>query len=109
MYADTITKSMKAAIDETSRRRAIQEEYNKKNNIIPRSVEKDISDNIEIVNRSPEILSEINGRSSVISAKERKILIEKLTREMNQASRTLDFEYAAVLRDKIFKLKEEEK
>ncbi len=106
MYADKITKSMKKAIDETARRRAIQDEYNKANGIVPQSVKREISDNIDIVDRSEETLSELNKEKAVMSNKERKLLIEKLTREMQKASRELDFEYAAILRDKIFKLKE---
>jgi excinuclease ABC subunit B len=106
MYADKITKSMKKAIDETARRRAIQDEYNKVNGIVPQSVKREISDNIDIVDRSEETLSELNKEKAVMSKKERKLLIEKLTREMQAASRELDFEYAAILRDRIFKLKE---
>ena len=106
MYADNITKSMKKAIDETARRRAIQESYNKENGIIPKTVQREISDNIDVVDRSDETLNELKGESSIMTQKERKLLIEKLTREMQQASRELDFEYAAILRDKIFALKE---
>lgn len=106
MYADNVTKSMKKAIDETARRRAIQDDYNKKNGITPRSVQREISDNIDIVDRSSETLDELNTEKTIMSQKEKKILIDKLTREMQAASRELDFEYAAILRDKIFKLKE---
>lgn len=106
MYADNVTKSMEKAISETSRRRFIQDEYNKKNGIVPHTVKKEISDNLDVADRSPEVLNELNGEKSIMSQKEKKLLIEKLTREMQAASRDLDFEYAAILRDKIFKLKE---
>ncbi|MBE6649905.1 MAG: excinuclease ABC subunit UvrB [Ruminococcaceae bacterium] len=106
MYADNVTKSMKKAIDETARRRALQDAYNKEHGIIPHTVKREISDNIEVVDRSADLLDELNNTSTVMSQKERKLLIEKLTREMQAASKELDFEYAAVLRDKIFKLKE---
>ncbi len=106
MYADNMTKSMKKAIEETARRRSIQNAYNEANGITPHTVKKEISDNIDVADRSPDVLSELNKEKAVMSQKERKRLIEKLTREMQAASRELDFEYAAILRDKIFKLKE---
>ncbi len=107
MYADNITNSMKSAIEETARRRAIQDKFNKEHGITPKTVKKEISDNIEIVNRSPELLSELNGKKTLMSVKERKLLIDKLTREMTAAAKQLDFEYAAILRDRIIKLKEQ--
>ena len=106
MYADNMTKSMKSAIEETERRRKIQDDYNKAHGIIPKTVKKEISDNIDVAVRSPEILGELNKTKTLLSAKERKLLIDKLTREMSAAAKDLDFEYAAILRDKIFKLKE---
>ncbi|MBE6701779.1 MAG: excinuclease ABC subunit UvrB [Ruminococcaceae bacterium] len=106
MYADTVTKSMKKAIDETSRRRLIQDNFNKEHGIIPHTIKKEISDNIDVAIRTPEAIGVLNENKSIMSAKERKLLIDKLTREMTAASRALDFEYAAILRDKIFKLKE---
>lgn len=106
MYADNMTKSMKSAIEETERRRKIQDDYNKAHGIIPKTVKKEISDNIDVAVRSPEILGELNKTKTLLSAKERNLLIDKLTREMSAAAKDLDFEYAAILRDKIFKLKE---
>ena len=106
MYADNMTRSMKSAIEETERRRKIQDSYNKEHGITPQTVKKEISDNIDVAVRSPEVLGELNGKKTLLSAKERKILIDKLTREMSAAAKDLDFEYAAILRDKIFKLKE---
>ena len=106
MYADTMTKSMKSAIEETSRRRSIQDDYNKKNGIVPKSVSKEIGTLIEAAVRDKEVLDEFNNvEKTVMSEKERTRLVDKLTREMKEAARSLDFEYAAYLRDKIASLK----
>lgn len=106
MYADNITRSMKSAIEETERRRSIQDKYNKEHNITPKSVTKEISSVIEIAVRNSEELEKIKGEEkTVMSAKERARLVDKLTREMKEAARQLDFEYAAVLRDKIANIK----
>ncbi len=106
MYADHVTKSMQKAIDETSRRRAIQSEFNQKHNIVPHTVKKEISDNIDVAIRNTVILDKLNKEKSIMTQKERKQLIDKLTSEMRKASQELDFEYAAILRDRIFSLKE---
>ncbi len=106
MYADNMTRSMKSAIEETERRRSIQDKYNKEHNITPKSVTKEISSVIEIAVRNSEELEKIKGEEkTVMSAKERARLVDKLTREMKEAARQLDFEYAAVLRDKIANIK----
>jgi len=106
MYADNMTRSMKSAIEETERRRNIQDKYNKEHNITPKSVTKEISSVIEIAVRNSEELEKIKGEEkTVMSAKERARLVDKLTREMKEAARQLDFEYAAVLRDKIANIK----
>lgn len=99
MYADCVTPSMERAISETFRRRAIQEEYNRANGITPKTIKKDVRDIIEIT--SKENLDKNNKR---MTAKERKVLIEKLTREMKEAAKLLEFEHAAFLRDKIKEL-----
>lgn len=101
MYADKITKSMKNAIDETKRRREIQESYNKEHNIIPKTIKKDIRDTIEAtsVAENEEVYSVDNN----ISIEEN---IKLLTEEMMEASRNLQFERAAELRDKIKELEE---
>ena len=101
MYADKITKSMKNAIDETNRRREIQESYNKEHNIVPKTIKKDIRDTIEAtsVAESEEVYSVDNN----ISIEEN---IKLLTEEMMEASRNLQFERAAELRDKIKELEE---
>lgn len=103
MYADSVTPSMERAITETERRRKIQEQYNSEHNIIPRTIKKDVRDVIEIT--SKDVLDDKNRR---MTAKERRVLIDKLTREMKEAARMLEFEHAAFLRDKIKELSEEE-
>ena len=104
-YADTITKSMKAAIDEMSRRRQIQLEYNKTNNITPESIKKSIEQIMEYeeANHSCTTLSEeediYETGVSVIQ------LIVKLEKQMLGAAKNLEFEKAAGLRDRIKKLR----
>ena len=106
MYADNMTRSMKSAIEETERRRGIQDKFNRDHNITPKSVTKEISSVIEIAVREGEELEKLKGEEkTVMSAKERARLVDKLTREMKEAARQLDFEYAAVLRDKIANIK----
>ncbi|MBQ2873015.1 MAG: excinuclease ABC subunit UvrB [Bacilli bacterium] len=102
MYADTISDSMKIAIDETVRRRKIQEEYNKEHNIIPKTIIKEIRD---LISNEDEIASQENKNK--MSKKERVSLIEKLTNEMNMAAKNLDFERAMELRDIIFEMESE--
>ena len=101
MYADSVTPSMERAITETERRRKIQEQYNSEHDIIPRTIKKDVRDVIEIT--SKDVLDDKNRR---MTAKERRVLIDKLTREMKEAARMLEFEHAAFLRDKIKELEE---
>ncbi|MBO5374607.1 MAG: excinuclease ABC subunit UvrB [Clostridia bacterium] len=100
MYADTITRSMKNAIDETNRRRAIQMEYNERNGIIPKTIIKEVYDVIDLGKRAEETKS-----TKRMSAKDKEKLIEQLTSEMREASRKLEFEKAAYLRDRIKELK----
>ena len=101
MYADTVTGSMQRAIDETNRRRNIQKKYNEEHNITPESVKKKIRDVIEIGKKvKPE-------RNKKLTALEKSRLIETLTNEMKEAARTLEFEKAAYIRDRIKELKNE--
>ena len=107
MYADRITDSMHRAIDETQRRRAVQEEYNREHNITPQTIKKKIKDLIETT-----LVAEAGGAYGVrskkrlnMSAAEQEELIATLTREMREASHKLDFERAASLRDMIVELK----
>lgn len=100
MYADCVTPSMKKAISETYRRREIQMEYNKKHNIVPKTIKKGVRDILEI---SATHKDESGKR---LSRAEREKLIIELTNEMKAAAKILEFEHAAMLRDKIAKLKE---
>ncbi len=102
MYADTISDSMKIAIDETARRRSIQEEYNKEHSIIPKTIIKEIRDLI-----SNEDEASKKEDKEKLSKKDKLDLIEKLTKEMNTAARELNFERAMELRDIIFELESE--
>ncbi|MDQ0150752.1 excinuclease ABC subunit UvrB [Eubacterium multiforme] len=106
MYADRITGSMDRAIKETERRRVIQEEYNTKHNIIPTTIIKDVREVIEATKVSEEETKyEIDNQPKNMNKKERKDLIKKYTDEMMDASKNLQFERAAELRDMIAKLK----
>ena len=103
MYADTVTKSMHYAIKETERRRKIQQAYNEKHGITPTTVKKDVRALIEITSRDELAKAEKKGKKLAKADKES--LIEKLTKEMKEAAKALDFEHAAYLRDTIAKLK----
>ena len=102
MYADTISDSMRVAIDETARRRKIQEEYNKEHGIVPKTIIKEIRELIS--NEDTEGKKE---RKEKMSKKEKVNLIDKLTKEMETAAKNLDFEKAMELRDIIFELESE--
>ena len=100
MYADTISDSMDKAIKETNRRRKIQEEYNNKHNIIPKTIIKEIR---EVVTNNKEIEKESNK----ISKKDKQKLMIDIEREMKEAAKNLDFERAMELRDILFEYKSE--
>ena len=104
MYADKITRSMAATIEETARRRQIQSQYNEEHGIIPRTIKKDIRDNIETLKLAEE--EEIYGISETDNEDEIKENIEKLQAEMMEAATNLQFERAAQLRDKIKELEQ---
>ena len=110
MYADTVTRSMKAAMDETNRRREIQDRYNKENGIIPKTIIKGIRDLIDLGTK-PENEGKVKAKTGrktdrkPMSEKEKTALIERLTAEMKTAAKNLEFEQAAFLRDKIRELK----
>jgi len=102
MYADTVTGSMERAITETERRRGIQMRFNEEHGIIPKTIIKDVRDVLEI---SSKTKVEEKTRKRKMSEAERNELIEKLTLEMKNAAKMLEFEHAAYLRDKINELK----
>ncbi|MFA5276310.1 MAG: excinuclease ABC subunit UvrB [Candidatus Omnitrophota bacterium] len=104
MYADEITGSMKKAIDEGNRRRKIQFEFNKKNKITPRSIQKEIKYGIEDLARAEEFVQELTGEAK--DEYELKRYISELEYEMELSARNLQFEQAAQLRDKIKELKQ---
>jgi len=106
-YADRITDSMQKCIDETARRRNIQEEYNRLNNIIPKTIIKEIGEELTIINDvSANVYDEITVEDfRKLTKIEQKKLIEKLEKEMKEAAKNLDFEQAMQLRDIIFELK----
>ena len=97
MYADMVSDAMRTAIDETKRRREIQETYNKENGIVPTTIKKDIK---EVV--SNEVTKKINTK---MSKKEEKIIYERIEEEMKEAARNMDFERAMELRDILFEMK----
>ena len=104
MYADKITKSMQFAIDETNRRRKIQEDYNSKNNIKPTSIVKEVRDITEKIKETNLNKSE-NQKIENISDKNINKLIKDLEKEMKNAAKILEFEKAALLRDQITELR----
>lgn len=102
MYADVITQSMRAAIDETERRRKIQTSYNEANGIVPKTIIKSVRDLIEISSAT----AERKGRTGVKMTKaEKEKEIARLEKQMKEAARMMEFEYAAVLRDQIIELR----
>lgn len=106
MYGDTITKSMEKAINETNRRREIQQAYNKKHNIVPKSIMKQITD-ITTVSMAAEEEIDYELKTNAVSSEQMHEIIVNLEQEMMKAAETLDFEKAASLRDEIRKLKKE--
>lgn len=102
MYADVITQSMHAAIEETQRRRTIQSSYNEANGIVPKTIIKSVRDLIEISSST----AERKGRSGVKMTKaEREKEIIRLEKQMKEAAKMMEFEYAAILRDQIIELR----
>ena len=102
MYADTVTPSMRAAIDETERRRAIQTAYNEAHGIVPKTIKKSIRDLLEITGPAAK-----DERGMRMTERERKAEIDRLEKEMRKAAQMLEYEYAAVLRDQIIRLRGE--
>ena len=104
LYGDSVTPSMQYAIDETARRRAIQQEFNEAHGIVPKTVYKGVRDIIEI-SHDGRSMPEASRKKMNRAAREQEIT--KLEREMKEASKMLEFEYAAVLRDRIKALRAE--
>ena len=107
MYADTVTRSMKAAIDETERRRRKQRAYNEAHGIVPKTIVKDIRDLMQFSESRSEMKK---GKTGVkMTDRERLAEIERLEKQMKEAAKMLEFEIAAELRDRIILLKGEKK
>ena len=102
MYADSVTPSMEKAISETVRRRELQEKYNKEHGITPQTIKKDVREILEITSKE-----KLDGRKKRMPKKERELLILRLTKEMKEAAKMLEFEHAAYLRNKIEELKKD--
>ena len=105
MYADTITDSMKIAIDETNRRRSIQEKYNEENSITPRSIVKEISEVIH--SKETKEMTKKYREKKKHSKSEKEKLLASIEAEMRQAAKQLNFERAAELRDILYELRDE--
>ncbi|MFC6170010.1 excinuclease ABC subunit UvrB [Loigolactobacillus jiayinensis] len=111
MYADHVTDSMQGAIDETARRRSIQEAYNEKHHVTPRTIKKEIRDlispvrSVSVAAKDSEAIAETDFDS--MSKKEQKAMISRLEEQMRTAAKNLEFEQAATLRDTVLELKAE--
>lgn len=105
LYGDTVTPSMRAAIDETNRRRAVQQAFNDEHGIVPKTVFKGVRDIIEISHDSTSKLPAESRKK--LKAKDIDEEIHRLERQMKEASKMLEFEYAAVLRDQIKELRKQ--
>lgn len=106
MYADSISPAMRSCIDETSRRRQIQEEFNEKNGITPQTIKKAVRDVIEITTRAEEQLDELQDKPLVeMTKRELAEYAAKLETEMRKAAKDLEFEKASILRDRLFEVK----
>lgn len=104
MYADTVTRSMQAAISETNRRREKQTAYNNSHGIVPQTIVKSVRALLEISGTADRDTNETGVK---MTASEKRLLIEKLEKQMKEAAKMLEFEYAAELRDRLIKLRNE--
>lgn len=105
MYADTMTDSMREAIDETNRRRAIQMKYNEENGITPQTIQKAVRDLIAVTKEVAESSSRLEKDPESMDKEELSKLIEKVEKQMRKAAADLNFESAAELRDELIELK----
>ncbi len=105
MYADTITGSMKRAIEETERRRAIQMKYNEEHGIVPQTIRKKVRDLISISKKVEADTGKLVKDAESMDAEELRVLIKELTKKMSLAAAELNFEKAAELRDEVLELK----
>jgi excinuclease ABC subunit B len=108
LYADQVTRSMQAAIDETNRRRGIQETYNREHGITPQGIKKAIRDITEMVAAVAEKHAAYEAESPARSREEIARLIKELETQMKAAAKQLDFEKAALLRDRVIDLRKDE-
>ena len=104
LYADTITRSMRAAMDETERRRKIQDEFNKEHGIVPKTVIKSVREILELSKSEAEAQKKSGKKLTKPEVLEE---IAKLEKQMKEAAKMMEFEYAAVLRDRIIELRKE--
>ena len=105
MYADVMTQSMKAAIDETNRRRSLQEAYNEEHGITPTTIRKAVRDLISITKEAASSSRKLEKDPESMSAKEIAALVKKIEKRMLKSAAELDFETAAELRDQMLELK----
>ena len=106
LYADTVTPSMRAAMDETERRRTIQDRFNQEHGIVPKTIIKGVREVLEISTTAEDETTRARHHRKLSKA-ERDAEIKRLEKEMREASKMLEFEYAAVLRDRIIELRGE--
>ena len=107
MYADNMTDSMRLAIDETKRRRAIQEAYNKEHGITPKTIKKAVRDAISISKEAEEVPKKQEKDPESMSRKELEAALKDVQKRMKQAAAELNFEEAVVLRDRMIVLKKQ--
>ena len=106
MYADNMTESMQKAIDETARRRAIQQKYNEEHGITPQTIRKAVRDVIEVTTKVEAEVDEYEGKDLLeLTKKELSEYASKLEKEMRKAAADLLFERAAVLRDRLLEVR----